>query len=197
MKTDTEQIHRKRCKRYNHPFHLHALTFSCFHSKPFLTQRTICDKLAESLTNACARHDVALWAYVFMPEHVHLLVRPRKAEYSISAFLLAVKQPVARWVLRFHKKNQTPQLEQMATGQSKQPYRFWQAGGGYDRNFVSRDTVRNVMNYIHINPVRRKLVVHPTDWYYASYKYWYTEQAGPIECDRDSLSETPPRPSKA
>jgi len=184
IESATEQIHRKWCKRWNHPCQAHALTFSCYRSRPFLNEQSICKKLADSLARACTRHDMALWAYVFMPEHVHLLVRPRQAEYSISTFLLAVKQPVSRCVLRFHKQHQTQQLTQMATGQRKQPYRFWQAGGGYDRNIVSRDTAWNVMGYIHRNPVRRELVADPADWYYSSYKDWNTNEPGPIEVNK-------------
>ena len=198
----TKPMYRKRCKRWNHPNHAHALTFSCYRRRPFLESEAVCEKLVGSLTNACNRHDVALWAYVFMPEHVHLLVWPRQYDYSISTFLLAVKQPVSRWVLRFHKQDQTPQLEQMATGQNKQPYRFWQAGGGYDRNIVSPDTAWNVMNYIHQNPVRRELVDDPADWTYSSYQDWKTDRKGPIEIDKASFyvgraQENVPRPSTA
>ncbi len=184
---EPEQVHRKRCKRKNYPCHAHSLTFSCYRSRPFLNAKDVCNKLAETLARACIRHDVALLGYVFMPEHVHLLVRPRQVEYSISTFLLAVKQPVARWVLRFHKQNQTQQLEQMVTGQRKQPYRFWQAGGGYDRNIVSFDTALNTMKYIHQNPVRRKLAEHPADWYYSSYKDWNTNKTGPVEVDKTNF----------
>ena len=143
--------------------------------------------LAESLTNACVRHDMALWAYVFMPEHVHLLVWPRQTEYSISVFLQAIKQPLSRRIIRFHKEHRTHQLQQMATGQKKQLYRFWQAGGGYDRNIVSRDTAWNEIHYIHQNPVRRELVEHPGDWTYSSYKDWNTDRKGPVEIDKKSF----------
>jgi putative transposase len=179
-----EQDFRKRCKRYNVPGHGHYLTFSCYRRRSLLNLDGVYMNLAKSLSKACIRYDVALRAYVFMPEHVHLLVWPRQKEYSISKFLLAVKQPVARWVLRYHKQHQTRSLEQMATGQSKRPYQFWQAGGGYDRNIVSRDEALDVMNYIHLNPVRRKLVERPKDWCYCSYKDWEMDEAGPIEIDR-------------
>jgi putative transposase len=197
-----KQEHRKRCRRWNHPCHAHALTFSCYRQRPFLKSEAVCEKLARSLTRACIRHDVALWAYVFMPEHVHLLVWPRQPEYSISTFLLSFKLPVSRWVLRYHKQHQTNMLEQMATGQRKQPYRFWQAGGGYDRNIVSKETAWNEIHYIHQNPVRRNLADHPSEWYYSSYKDWMTDEKGPIEIDNASYyigreQANPPRPSTA
>ncbi|MHC5199146.1 MAG: REP-associated tyrosine transposase [Planctomycetota bacterium] len=202
MKTGStnETIYRKRCRRWNRPCHVHALTFSCFHNRPFLQDLSVCAMLADSLSTACARHNLALWAFVFMPEHVHLLVWPRQVNYSISTFLQAVKQPLSRRVIRFHKKHQTSQLSQMATGQKKQPYRFWQAGGGYDRNIVGPDTAWNVMHYIHQNPVRRKLVEYPNDWFYSSYKDWHTDETGPMDIDKPSFyvgTQQSPRPSTA
>jgi len=88
----------------------------------------------------------------------------------------------------------------MATGQQKQPYRFWQAGGGYDRNIVSPESAWNVMHYIHQNPVRRELVEQPGDWLYSSYKDWHTDEKGPIEIDKPSFyvgTQQSPRPSTA
>jgi hypothetical protein len=73
------------------------------------------------------------------------------------------------------------------TGHKKQPYRFWQAGGGYDRNVISRETAWNEIHYIHQNPVRRELVKHPGDWTYSSYKDWNTDQKGPVEIDKASF----------
>ena len=34
-------------------------------------------------------------------------------------------------------------------------YRFWQRGGGYDRNITDPATLRVMIEYIHNNPVRR------------------------------------------
>jgi putative transposase len=36
-------------------------------------------------------------------------------------------------------------------------YRFWQRGGGYDRNVFESATVCKQIEYIHNNPVRRGL----------------------------------------
>jgi hypothetical protein len=37
-------------------------------------------------------------------------------------------------------------------------HRFWQPGGGYDRNITSTEALRAVIDDIHANPVRRGLV---------------------------------------
>ena len=46
-------------------------------------------------------HDFDLWAYVLMPEHVHLLIYPKADDYSISAILTDIKQPVTRKALKY------------------------------------------------------------------------------------------------
>ncbi len=50
--------------------------------------------------------------------------------------------------------------------------RFWQPGGGYDRNVVELATVHDMIAYIHANPVRRGLVLRPEDWEWSSAR-WY------------------------
>jgi putative transposase len=85
----------KRCRRYNEPGHAHFLTFTCFRGQPFLSRDRTRQWLADALARACEQHQFHLWAWVFMPEHVHVLVWPTQASYSISAFLTSMKQPVS------------------------------------------------------------------------------------------------------
>ena len=86
---------RLMCRRaFNEPGHAHELTFTCHHRYAFLKAERTCVWLAESLSRARVKYDFSLWAYVFMPEHVHLLIHPRRPDYDIRAILKAVKQPV-------------------------------------------------------------------------------------------------------
>lgn len=122
-----------------------------------------------------------------MPEHVHLLIRPRSDNYSISSILQSIKQPVSRKILAFLRENRPDYLEKLSTGQKHRAFRFWLAGGGYDRNIKSIDTCRQVIRYIHANPVRRKLVDHPSRWYYSSFNEWMGNAPGPLRIDKSSF----------
>ena len=42
--------------------------------------------------------------------------------------------------------------------------RFWQPGGGYERNITSTEASRAMIDYIRANPVRRGLVARAEDW---------------------------------
>ena len=54
----------------------------------------------------------------------------------------------------------------------KTTFRFWQEGPGYDRNVLDHGTLRAMIDYVHLNPVRRGLVDRPRDWKWSSWRYY-------------------------
>ena len=181
------ELHHKRCHRYNFPGHAHELTFSCFRGRPFLSKDRTRSYLVNAIMAAKHKHAFDLWAYVIMPEHVHLLICPCGETYSIAAILRAIKQPVARQATIYLRERNPEGLAWMATGQAGMPYRFWQAGGGYDRNMTSVETIVNAAKYIHENPVRRGLVTHASEWVYSSARDWETGTSVLLPIDFDTF----------
>ena len=57
----------------------------------------------------------------------------------------------------------------MVVEQPRKTYRFWQDGGGYDRNIFTREAAVNSAQYIHMNPVKDKIVKHPREYNWSSY----------------------------
>ncbi|MFQ5806781.1 MAG: transposase [Phycisphaerae bacterium] len=176
--------HRKRRTTWNEPGHAHELTFSCFPRLPLLTKERTRRWLIEALDRARQRWCFELWAYVIMPEHVHVLLYPTSAEYSISAVLKAIKQPVARRAL-LHLRRFAPHfLDRLRVGRpGRVEYRFWQAGGGYDRNIYDEATAWACVEYIHGNPARRELCAVPTDWLWSSARWYAGLDDVPLEMD--------------
>jgi len=177
----------KQCVRWETAGHAHELTFSCYQSRAFLSKERTCGYLVDSIGRARKRHEFDLWAYVFMPNHVHLLICPRHGDYSISAILLSIKQPVARRAIEYVRTHNPSGLGLLATGQKAQPYRFWQKGGGYDRNIAKVATLVAAVRYIHGNPVRKGLVETADQWQYSSAADWEGLRVGPIAVDCDSF----------
>jgi putative transposase len=154
---------------YSDPGHAHFLTFSCFHRRQYLTNLRIQNSLAQCIDRARRNHDFSLWAYVFMPEHVHLLIHPNRPLYSISNILRDIKLPVARsWIAYLHR-TAPHRLEAMKARQGNRVvHRLWQAGGGYDRNLFTWDTIAKAIDYIEWNPVTRGLAIDPCGWTWSS-----------------------------
>jgi len=90
------QFITKKCIRYNIPGHAHELTFSCYRNRRFLLSERTCQLLIESIEKAREEHHFSLWAYVIMPDHVHLLIQPRDNEYNISNILKEIKTDPVR-----------------------------------------------------------------------------------------------------
>ncbi len=174
----------KCCKRYDVPGHAHELTFSCYQSRWFMKKQQPCQWLCDSLQKARTELNFALWAYVFMPNHVHLLIWPREREYSISRILHRIKQPVAQKAIAWLKTHNPEGLRVLDTGHTSQRYRFWQKGGGYDRNIRQIDALIQCVHYIHLNPVRKRLVQAPQEWFYSSAAEWDKAGTGPLSVDR-------------
>ncbi len=154
---------RKTLHRYEIPNHARFFTFSCDHRLPYFEDEEAKDIFAQQLFLTRARFGFKLHAWVIMPEHVHLLITPNLPEVTISKILMALKRPAATKLLRhFRASMSTP------------PQRFWQPGGGYDRNIYTQKAFNEKIQYIHMNPVHRELVQHPNDWAWSSSRNWST-----------------------
>ena len=153
----------------NIPGHLHFLTFSCLKKQRLLTDDQTCLWLAEALDKARRAEEFDLWAYVFMPEHVHLSVRPRRSEYSMAKILRRIKEPFTHRVVRRWTECDQARLQLITTSLgSRALHCFWQPGGGFDRNLRSIEEIGGVVEYIEFNPVRRGLAKDPTHWAWSS-----------------------------
>lgn len=167
--------HRRRS--FDEPGHAHELTFSCYRRYAFLESERTCEWLAQAIDEGRRRWDFDLWAYVFIPEHVHLIVRPRGTDTLVSAILKAIKQPVGRRAFLYLDalaSDWLPRLTRKRNGRVERL--FWQPGGGYDRNLLEPRTLAASLTYIHLNPVRRGLVERAHEWRWSS-AGWY--EGGP------------------
>jgi putative transposase len=177
----------KRVHHIDEPNIAHALTFSCFGRKQFLKAERACNFLAEGIHQAREKHRFHVWAYVFMPEHVHLLIFRTEQSSPMREILHGIKQSVARRALIYLRKNNPAGLSMLATGQKHSPYRFWLDGGGFDQIIENRQSIENVVNYIHGNPVRRGLCTAAEDWKWSSASDWAGMGQGVVPIDRQSF----------
>ncbi len=163
--------HRKRVRHYDNPDEVHELTFSCYQRMPLLSRHDWCVELSRSIDAAAQNHRFGLAAFVFMPEHVHLLVYPLDSHARVSALLYAIKRPFSYRIKRCLIREQDSLLERLTIRErpGKTVFRFWQEGSGYDRNLSSPKVIQGAIEYIHLNPVRRGLCGRPEQWKWSSF----------------------------
>ncbi len=163
--------------------HIHYLTFSCYKKLWLFKSPTLYSSFLQNLIRAKERLLFNLYGYVVMPNHVHLLIYPDR-QIPISSVLRAVKRPFSFQALNF-LQNRYPEVYRKLHVRKggRQVRRFWQAGGGYDRNIYRDDTFVKTLDYMHFNPVRKRLVDSPADWKWSSARFYQTREADPIQVD--------------
>jgi putative transposase len=169
--------HRKRVKHFDLPGHCHELTFSCYRRSPLLINDLWREQLARAVDRAADRHGWQLAAFVFMPEHVHLLLHPAKSPSRIDELLFAIKRPYSYRIKQLLTASRSPLLDELTIRQRPgvNTFRYWQEGPGYDRNLTTQQAILASIDYLHANPVRRGLCRRAADWRWSSARWYETD----------------------
>ncbi|MBN4076148.1 transposase [Gemmatimonas aurantiaca] len=156
-------------KSFDIQSHAHYLSFSCYRNQELLVQDDVRNEILKFWHKASVQEQLRILAYVVMPTHVHLLILPIGKKYEMSRIVRRLKEPFSRWIVKewsIHDPATLRRIELISRG--KQVRRFWQAGGGYDRNLYSEDAMRRAVEYIEWNPVEKGFVARPEDWRWSS-----------------------------
>ena len=171
--TGEAERRRKNVRHYDEPGDAHFLTFSCYRRMPLLGKDRSRIWLIESLRAARQKHAFDLWAWVVLPEHVHLLIWPRLPGYETKRILADIKRPVGQKAVAWLEAESPAFLQRLTVRNANRTYRhFWQPGPGQDRNVYDADTAHQLVEYIHGNPARRGLVRRAEDWAWSSAADW-------------------------
>ena len=136
------------------------------------------------IDRAIARQGFELIAFVYMPEHVHLIVYPVEQRARVENLLYGIKRPFSYRVKQQLRRANTTLLDRLTMRErpGKTTFRFWQEGPGYDRNIRTIETLRTAIDYLHHNPVRRGLCESPDGWKWSSWDFYFGRR-GPIGSD--------------
>ena len=127
------------------------------------------------------RHGFLVAGYVVMPEHVHLLIsKPKKG--TPSTVLQALKQRVSRDLRKSRRRVPAGQLRlPFSSGHQDLPH-FWQPRF-YDFNVYSARKRAEKLQYMHLNPVKRGLVVAPAQPAWSSSLFYEKGKSGPVRIE--------------
>jgi putative transposase len=151
-------------RRFQRAEALHFITFSCFHRLPYLASADAKDVAEAMLEEVRARHQARIYAYVLMPEHIHLLVNEPPV-ILLAQFVKVFKQAMSRELKGMHGQFWLPRY--------------------FDANINGEDERAEVVQYIHRNPVKRGLVSRPEDYRWSSYGHYASGERGVVEIESE------------
>ncbi|MDE3137802.1 MAG: transposase [Acidobacteriota bacterium] len=157
----------RNLKRFYGRGDLHFITFGCYRRLPLLGSARARNALVKALEEVRQKYSFPLVGYVVMPEHVHLLIgEPERG--TPSTMLHSLKLRVSKRLRRPKRKQAPAQRTFQFEGRAAALPQFWQRRF-YDFNVWSAAKRREKLEYMHRNPVARKLVTDPGDWLWSSY----------------------------
>jgi REP element-mobilizing transposase RayT len=111
---------------------------------------------------------LTVFGYVVMENHLHLVASAKKLPSEVADF----KSFTARQIIDALEAQNVGQLLQQLKFQKAQhktdrTYQFWQEGS-HPQMIQSDAMMREKLEYIHNNPLRRGYVDDPTHWRYSS-----------------------------
>ena len=162
------RLHRRTLKRHQVSGAGNYLIFSCYKCLPIFKNDRIKDHFLNRFQQTIERFKLEVFAWVIMPQHVHMIVYDDSDSITMTRFNHSLKRPFALEVLNRFRTLKTPFLEKLKHGNG---HRFWQTGGGYDRVVVD-DELMEKIRYIHANPVVGELATNPEDYRWSSAAFY-------------------------
>ena len=158
----------------NHP---HFLTCTVINWIPIFTEPEIAKIVLDSLDYLQQHKRLCLYSYVILENHIHLIASAEDLSKEIGDF----KSFTARKIIDYLKDKYAitiiNQLEYYKLPHKQdRNYQLWQEGS-HPQLIQEEEMMRQKIEYIHYNPVRRGYVDDPTHWRYSSARN-YAGQAG-------------------
>ncbi len=156
-------LHR-RLPRLDLTGHTYYLTCCLDRRRPLFRRPGLAEFLISLYRAQRDLGNIALHGHVIMPDHYHVLLTLR-GDTSISGVVRAVHSLFSR-----HCRATT-----------KTRGRIWQTRF-YDRVVRTESDWREKLNYLHGNPIRKRLAETPIEYPWSSFRFWETG-CGPVRCD--------------
>lgn len=175
--------------RYYDENDFHYLTASTYRRARVFDSERFKRQFVSTLAELRTELGFRILGYVLMPEHFHLLIWP-SAEANPTQIMQKLKGRTARFILKNLRENlqhawcarMLAQLSLPATVHDEANCRVWQRRF-YDMNIWSDRKQSEKLNYMHNNPVKRRLAKAPGDWPWSSWRFYYLQDDSMIAMD--------------
>ncbi len=158
---------RSRYKIYESS-HPHFLTFTIINWIPVFTRPDTVKIVLDSLQFMQDQSRLILYGYVVLENHCHLIARAD----DLNRELTSIKSYTAKRIVQYLEgKNVRRILDQMRFHKKRfktdRQYQVWEEGS-HPQLIQGDEMMRQKLDYIHYNPVKRGYVDKPEHWRYSS-----------------------------
>ena len=175
---------RTRYKIYD-PEAPHFLTATVVEWRSLFKYPFAASIVLDSMRHLSEEDEWTIHAYVLMEDHLHWIAQADQLGKTVRSFKSYTARRVIDALRRRHFSHELTHLKKAKSGHKQgQSYQLWQEGN-QPKQLSSREMIRQKIDYIHENPVKRGYVERPWHWRYSSAGDYATGETGlvPIVAD--------------
>jgi len=170
--------YRVQCDPYPH-----FLTATVNHWLPLFTRPEAVNILLDSWRFLQQEAGFRLYGYVILENHLHLIAASENLSHDMQRF----KSYTAKQIIAYLEQRRSSKLLELLAlfkraHKTETTYQVWEEGN-HPQIIESEKVMRQKLDYIHHNPVKRGYVDQPEHWRYSSARN-YAGREGLIEVTR-------------
>ncbi len=164
--------------------HLHFVTTRTNQRLKLFRHPRLSHEFLKTLQELRQEHGFSPYAYVLMPDHVHLLVQPSNGQFS--ELMKKIKSLAARKIVaRLKAENRQTTLAALgktSTGRKRHTFQVWQ-DGFHAVELWCGWMIKKKVDDLHSNPLRKGLVKSAKDYPWSSFQAFHGIGRGAVSLD--------------
>ena len=161
----------------------HFVTLTVLHWIPVFTRPATVDIVLNSLRHL-QTETLKVYAWVILENHLHMVAQSQNLPKDLMRFKAHTARQLIQHLEAHNIKNILDQLQfYKKAHKSDRTYQFWQEGS-HPEWIQNTEMLKQKVDYIHNNPVKRGYVDLPEHWRYSSARNYLGKQ-GLIEVCMD------------
>lgn len=140
--------------------------------------------LADCINFNIQNKDFKVHAYVLMKNHFHMICSGENISNAIGSIKsFSAKKMIEK--LQDEKKEAILKIfkEEKKKFKIDREFQFWQEGF-YPKEILNNEELKQKIEYVHYNPVKKNYCAEMKDWKYSSAKFYETGEEGIIFVER-------------
>jgi REP element-mobilizing transposase RayT len=164
----------------------HFLTCTVLNWMPLFTRPQTTDIILEAMHHRQEQNEWKVYGYVILENHLHMIVQSENLSVELPRFKSFTARKLIDHLTENHAEHLLKQLA-FFRKQHKQDrdYQLWEEGS-HPQIIEKEEVLRQKLEYIHQNPVKRGYVDEAEHWRYSSARN-YAGMAGLIPVFREWL----------
>ncbi len=164
-----------RLLKINNPDGLYFVTFTVIHWIDLFTRTDYLDILIDSFKYCQQHKGLNIHAFVFMPSHLHLIISRTKEGELLSGIIRDFKKHTSKELVKAIQAGRESRREWLLRAFARagkynpnnKNYQVWQQDN-HPVELITLKFIRQKLDYIHMNPVRARIVFNPVDYVHSS-----------------------------